>query len=267
MNKYWQIFKISFQEEFAYRVNFIMWRIRNVFQIFLVFFLWDAVFSTPGRVIFGYDRAGILTYVFAIMIVKALVFSARAVDVSYDVANGDLSNYLVKPVSYFKYWFTRDVSSKTLNLLFAIGEFAILFLILKPPFYFQQDITAILAFLITLGVGVFIYFSLLFAVSAVSFWAPELSWGSQFLLIIVVIEFLSGSVFPLDIFPAIWQKMFLMTPFPYLIYFPIQVYLGKISGIPLIQGLFISGAWAAGLWIFTRYIWDRGLKVYQSIGR
>lgn len=135
MKKYWQIFKISFEEEFAYKVNFIMWRIRNVFQIIITFFLWDTIFANPGTVIFGYDRAMILTYVFAIMIVRALVLSARAVDVSSDIGEGNLSNYLVKPVSYFKYWFTRDIASKILNLSFAVVEFTVLFLIFKPPFF------------------------------------------------------------------------------------------------------------------------------------
>ena len=36
-----------------------------------------------------------------------------------DVAQGELSNYLIKPMNYFKYWFTRDMSSKILNISFA----------------------------------------------------------------------------------------------------------------------------------------------------
>jgi len=123
MKKYFSVFKISFQQEFVYRLNFIMWRLRNVMQIFLVFFLWDTVFSDPKRVVFGYDREKILTYVFAILIVKAFVLSARAVDVAGDIARGDLTNYLLKPVSYFKYWFTRDISSKSLNLLLPQSNF------------------------------------------------------------------------------------------------------------------------------------------------
>ncbi|HJX46074.1 MAG TPA: ABC-2 family transporter protein, partial [Patescibacteria group bacterium] len=132
MKKYLSVFKISFQQEFAYRVNFIMWRVRNVTQLFLVFFLWDTVFSAQGKVIFGYDKTRILTYVFGLLIIRAFVLSARAVDVAGEVANGDLSNYLIKPVSYFKYWLTRDLSSKALNLIFAAFETTALFFILKP---------------------------------------------------------------------------------------------------------------------------------------
>ncbi|HJY98119.1 MAG TPA: ABC-2 family transporter protein, partial [Patescibacteria group bacterium] len=190
MNKYWQIFKISFQQEFAYKINFIMWRVRNVFQIIITFFLWSTIFQAPQTVVFGYDRTRILTYVFALMIVRAIVLSARAVDVSSDVAEGNLSNYLVKPISYFKYWFTRDIASKALNLGFAAVEFAALFLILRPAFFLQTDPYVLFAFFLSLLVAMLIYFCILFIISAVPFWAPELGWASQFLVAVVVMEFL-----------------------------------------------------------------------------
>lgn len=267
ITKYWSIFKISFEQEFAYKINFIMWRVRNVFQIVITFFLWSTIFSNPGTVVFGYDRARILTYVFALMIVRAIVLSARAVDVSSDVAEGNLSNYLVKPISYFKYWMTRDVASKALNLGFAAVEFTALFLILKPTFYFQGDPYVLLAFLMSVVVASLIYFCILFLVSAVPFWAPELGWASQFLVAIVIIEFLSGSLFPIDILPLGLQKIVMTLPFPYMIYFPVEVYLGKISGAAQIQGFITSFIWVGVLWFAMKYVWARGLKAYQAFGR
>lgn len=267
MSKYWSIFKISFEQEFAYRLNFILWRVRNVFQILLTYFLWSTVFSNPGTVIFGYDRTKIITYVFGIMIVRALVLSARAMDVSSDIAHGDLSNYLLKPMGYFKYWFTRDISSKTLNLIFAAFEFFILYIILKPPFFFQGNVVTLLAFLISIILAILIYFFLLFIISSIPFWAPEIGWGSHFLVTVVIIEALSGSLFPINILPSVVQSTVMATPFPYLIYFPIQVYLGNISGIALVGGLIVAAAWTGVLWFCLNYVWQKGLKVYQALGR
>ena len=101
MKKYWPVFKISLQQEFVYRINFIMWRIRNVFQIFLIFFLWDSVFSSTQREVFGYSRDTILTYVFGILIVRSLVMSSRAVEISSEVSQGTINNHILKPISYF----------------------------------------------------------------------------------------------------------------------------------------------------------------------
>jgi len=114
-----------------------MWRVRNVLQILLVFFLWDAIFQDSGRVVFGYDKAKILTYIFGILVLKSIVFSSRSIDISSEIASGDISNLLLKPISYLKYWFSRDIASKTLNLFFAIFETTVLYLILKPEFFIQ----------------------------------------------------------------------------------------------------------------------------------
>lgn len=244
-----------------------MWRIRNVIQIFITFFLWSTVFTDPGRQLFGYDKTKILTYVFGITIVKAFVLSSRAVDVAGDIARGDLSNYLIKPISYFKYWFTRDFSSKVLNLVFAIGEFIILFIILKPALLFQTDPVLLITFFLSISFAVFMFFCLLFMISSVPFWAPELGWGSQFLVIVILLEFLSGSLFPLDILPIVLQRIIMVTPFPYLLFFPVQVYLGKIEGYFLLSGMLISLSWSVLLYFAMKFIWNKGLKSYQAFGR
>ncbi|OGM60385.1 hypothetical protein A3A75_04045 [Candidatus Woesebacteria bacterium RIFCSPLOWO2_01_FULL_39_10] len=267
MSKYLQVFKISFQQEFAYRLNFVMWRVRNVIQIFLVFYLWDAVFANPDRVVFGYDREKILTYVFGLLTVKALVLSARAMDIAGEISRGELSNYLLKPLNYFNYWITRDISSKALNLSFAIVETLILVIILKPPFFIQSNLLAILGFLVTISLAVFLFSLLLFIVSSLTFWMPEAGWGIHFLVTVVIVEFLSGALFPLDILPGSLQNALYFTPFPYLIFFPLQVYLGNIGGLEFIKGLSISVFWVVFLWFSMKAIWQKGLKEYQAYGR
>lgn len=267
MDKYANIFNISFAQEFAYKANFIMWRVRNVLAFLLIFFLWDTVFADSQRILFGYDRDSIMTYIFGILLVKAIVLSARTVDVSGEISNGDIVNLLLKPVDYFRYWLVRDFASKALNLSFAIFEVAILYVIFKPVFYFQTDPGILLAFVLTIIFAVLIFFTTLFIVSSVTFWAPEISWGAQFLVTVVITEFLSGAIFPLDIFPATVQQVLSFTPFPYMIFFPLQVYLGKVSGLALFKGLIVSGVWAFVLYFLMRFIWNKGLRVFQAYGR
>lgn len=266
MKKYWSIFKISFEQEFVYRLNFILWRVRNVLQVFLIFFLWDTVFSSPGRVVFGYDRAKILTYVFALSIVRALVTSSRSIDVAGEVSQGLLANYLIKPISYFKYWFTRDIASKALNLFFVIFEVGLLFILLKPPFFFQTDPLFLAISALSLVFAVILFFLLLFIFNLFPLWYPEQAWGPTFILLIFV-DFLGGGVFPVDILPASFQKILYLTPFPYLLFVPIQTYLGKLDRTMAIRSLVVAAFWALILAYVLKNIWKVGLKVYRSEGR
>jgi len=267
MKKYFQIFKISFQQEFSYRLNFIMWRVRNILQIILIFFLWSSVFANPQTEVFGYNQEKILTYVFGILILRAIVFSARAVDVAGEISNGDITNFLLKPVNYFKYWATRDAASKVLNLSFSVFEITILFLILKPNLFLQTNPLSLFAVLVSLILAVILFFCLLFITNMSAFWMPENGWAAQFLFIVIITDFLSGGVFPLDIMPLAFQKVLYSTPFPYLLFFPLQVYLGKIAGLEVIRGLITSFVWVCILFMMVRFIWAKGLRRYSAEGR
>lgn len=265
--KYISIFKISFQQEFVYRLNFIMWRVRNVMQIFLTFFLWSAVFADPQRVVFGYNQGKILTYVFGILVLRAVVFSARAVNIPGEIESGDLTNYLLKPVGYFRYWFTRDLSSKALNIVFAFFETIFLLLLLRPPIFWQSNFLIVVLFSFSVVAAIFIYFGLLLLTSMVPFWAPSSGWGAQFLFIAIVTEFLSGAVFPLDILPTFWQNVFHFLPFQYLLFFPLQLYLGKINSSTAASGVLIAVFWVIVILIAVKFVWQTGIKRYAAEGR
>lgn len=266
MEKYLQIFKISFQQEFAYRLNFIMWRFRNIMQFFLVFFLWDTIFSDPRRSFFGYNRAEILTYVFGLILIRSIVLSIRSIDVAGEIARGDISNLLLKPISYFKYWFTRDISSKALNFFFAVGEITLLYLLLQPNFFLQKNLVIFCLFLISLVFAVVLYFLLVFLFSQPTFWYPHQAWGFIFLLIILV-DLLGGGVFPLDILPSDVQKIVYFSPFPYLLFIPIEIYLGKLSFLKTLVFLAISLAWVLVLIFVNKRIWTLGVRSYSAEGR
>lgn len=267
MKKYLSLFRISFEQEFAFRLNFVMWRVRNILQIVLTYFLWSTVFNSGESEIFGYTRPQMMTYIFGIILIRALVFSARSVDVPGEISNGDLTNHLLKPINYFRYWAARDISSKVLNLVFSVMEFVILAMVLKPTLYIQTDWFYITGFVVALIVANYLIFIIRFIVSSITFWVPELAWGGQFLFMVIITEFLSGAVFPLDIFPQVWQRMFNYLPFPYLIFFPLKVYLGSMSFVGVLFGIFIGLFWSIVLTLLLSKIWRRGVRLYGAEGR
>jgi ABC-2 type transport system permease protein len=267
LQKYLTILKISFQQEFAYKFNFVMWRVRNVIQVFIAFYFWDTLFSDSGRVVFGYDRAKILTYVFAILFIRSIVLSARAVDIAGQISNGELSNLLLKPVNFFKYWFARDISSKVLNVGFAFVETFLLYLILRPPIFLQTTPINLMGSMVFVLLAILLFYFLLFITNMVAFWMPENGWAAQFLIIGIITEFFSGGVFPLNIFPKGAQIVFGYLPFQYLLYFPVQVYLGNATGAEIAKGFVVVVFWIMTLYFMATKIWLRGIKNYASEGR
>ncbi len=86
----------------------------------MTYFLWRGIFTT-SNLVFGYTQPQILTYIFLVLVVQSFVLSAPSSDnIGSEIGSGDLSNFLLKPMGYLKYWFTRDLANKLLNIIFAL---------------------------------------------------------------------------------------------------------------------------------------------------
>jgi len=127
----------------TYRFNFMMWRIRNVMQLLTVYYLWLAVTPQNGQ-IFGYSRPLILTYVLGASLIGSIVFSTRTQEMGDNINNGELSQFLIKPLKYLGYWFARDIGDKLFNISFSVAELIIVYFILRPTIFLQSHITTLL---------------------------------------------------------------------------------------------------------------------------
>lgn len=266
MKKYFQVIKNTWEEYFVYRLNFVMWRIRTVLQLLTIYFLWLAIFSSRGgETLFGYTASLMLTYILGTALLRAVIFATRTLDVGEQINRGELSNFLLRPINYFLYKASQDVADKAMNIFFAIFEIGIIFLVLAPPIFIQTDLLTLTFFLIAVVLGVVLYFLTSFLLGIIGFWSPEI-WGPRFIFFILS-EFLAGGLFPLDILPK--QVFFLLTllPFPYLLYFPLKIYLGGLSAIHIVGGITISLFWIIVMYYITRVVWQRGLAIYESVGR
>ncbi|MBI3385207.1 ABC-2 family transporter protein [Candidatus Gottesmanbacteria bacterium] len=264
MKKYYQIFSNTWQEYMTYRLNFVMWRVRVVLRLLIIYFLWQAVFGVRQE-LFGYSREQMLTYVLFTPLITSIITGSRSMDIGNEINQGDLSNYLLRPTSYFRYWWTKDLADKALNIIFSIFELIILFLVFRPPIFWQPDLFRWLLFLLAIAISTFLYFYLNVILAFVAFWTPDY-WGPRF-LIFMVQEFLTGGIFPLDILPKNIFNVILLTPFPYLTFFPLAIYLGKSEGIYQWGGLLISSIWAIIFFRVMILIWRKGLKTYTADGR
>jgi ABC-2 type transport system permease protein len=266
MKKYWQITKTSWSNGFVYRLNFIMWRVRTIIWFFTIYYFWVAILSQNDQV-FNYDSQTLLTYVIGTSFLRSLVLSSRSVSAGMEIANGDLNNYLVKPINYLKNWLARDIADKALNLAFFIPEMVIIFLVIKPPFIFPNNPWYFVAFIVAALIATLMYFFFSFLVSCFTFWYPEHNgWPLRF-IVFMIIGFLAGDTFPLDIFPAVAQTIFKILPFGYFMFYPMQIYLGRIPANQVGLTIIIMLAWVFILYKISTAVFKKGLKVYGAYGR
>lgn len=263
MYKYWLVFWLTIKEYFVYRLNFIIWRLRVFLNFLITFFLWFSVFE--NRFTFGaYSKINLLSYIFLVNIISNFVLGTRTVDIASEIINGSIMDYILKPISFFKYYLTRDLADKLLNLIFVVIEVSIIFFLFKPPLTFHLTPNTYLSTIIFLTIGTLISFYISLCLSFIGFWSNEV-WAPRFLFLTSVF-FLSGLYFPLDLLPSPLYHLFLLTPFPYLFYLPTQLFLGKIS---LINSTVIISSffWLVFFSLFARWLWIKGNRSYNFFGR
>lgn len=262
MRKYLSIFFITLQEIFTYRLNMIMWRVRQVFVFLIPFFIWKAVLGQGGD-IYGYSFAAIMTYLFGTTVLRSLVMGSRTIDLGWMINSGNLTIPLMRPFNIFSFFFIRDLADKFFNLGFMFIEIPLILLVFHPPVYLQSNPLIIVLTVISIIFAILIYFFINCIFGSFAFWTRDV-WAPRFLLM-VIMEIATGAMFPLDMLPLFWQKIALMTPFPYLLYVPLKVYLGTDPNT--LQHLLLGFVWMIALGIITKLIWQKGIKSYEAEGR
>ena len=240
----------------------IMWRVRQIFVFLIPFFIWKAVLGQGGD-IYGYSFAAIMTYLFGTTVLRSLVMGSRTIDLGWMINSGSLTIPLMRPFNIFSFFFIRDLADKLFNLSFMFLELPLIYLIFRPPIFLQSNPTYLLLAFGSLLLAILIYFYINIIFGSLAFWTRDI-WAPRFLLM-VIMEFATGAMFPLDMLPIAWQKIILLTPFPYLLYVPLKVYLGID---PLIYfHLAASLGWVIVLGLLSKLIWQRGIKSYEAEGR
>lgn len=264
MHKYYRVFANTWSEILSYRLNFIMWRFRVVLQLLTMFFLWNTLISKNSS-LFGYSQSQMLTYILGTSLMSSIVIATRTMEIGDQINNGTLSNFLIKPLSYMKYWFARDLGDKAMNLGFAFIEICLLIVIFRPALFIQLDPMFLFFAIVSAFISMVMYFFFNYLLGLFGFWSNEI-WGPRFIFWILL-NFFAGSLFPLDILPQAVFNVLKFLPFTYLLYFPIKIYLGQLSIQFIVEGLVISILWTVTLYLLVHLVWIKGLKVYGSEGR
>ncbi len=97
-----------------------------------------------------------------------------------------------------------------------------------------------------------------------AFWILEIS---TFIFILFAFEYIaSGHLFPLDMLPPALQHVLAFTPFPSMLYIPISIYMGKITGGGIALNLLTQLCWVFLMYALARFMWRRGIKKYAAFG-
>ncbi len=263
--KYRHVFFVGLQSNIVYRWNFALRSVFSLFHLVVVFVLWGAAFSgTPSIGGFGLNQT--LTYFIVLFVLQFFVGAFNEdYQISEEIRNGLINQFLLKPVNYFGYRFSIFIGARMVS-----GSFALLAVVLTLPLMlkslvFPPEIWRLWLAIPALGMAAVIQFSIAYCFGLMTFWFLEIQ--GLVILSMAIETVLGGQVFPLDLLPHRIYVVAQYLPFCYQTYFPAAILTGRITDEWLaIRGLGIQFFWVVALLALTSLLWHRGLRRHTAVG-
>jgi ABC-2 type transport system permease protein len=265
MSKYWQVVVIGIQNTLVYRVNFLCRVLFGFLPLVAMLMMWRAIFEGKETVVAGYTLGQMISYYLVKTIVDALTaVSEDDWQIAAEIKDGLISQFLLKPIDYLGYRLCLFVAGRLVYSVVALVPVAVLVFYYREAMVLPASGATFGWFLVSLALTGLLQFFLSYTMALLAFWVLEVS---TFIFILYAFEYLAGGhLFPLDLLPAPLFHALQWTPFPYQLFFPVNVYLGRVAGAALTQGILIQAAWVALAYLLARGMWSRGIRRYSAVG-
>ncbi|MEO6740326.1 MAG: ABC-2 family transporter protein [Chthoniobacteraceae bacterium] len=264
--KYAKVFNIGAQNTFVYRWNFVLRSVFGIVPLIGTIFLWKAMYGTASGVqLAGYTFSQLILYFAMSVFVENLVTPTEDEwQIAGEIRDGKMSFLLLKPLNYLAYRFTLYASYRLLYTAVLLPGVALIFFFLREHITLPAHGATWLWFAASTGLAALIQFFIAYSIAMLAFWILEIS--TVVFMVFSVEYFLSGMIFPLDMLPAWLTAIVKWSPFPYELYFPVQVFMERITGAKLMTGIAIQAGWAFVMWLLAVTLWRRGIRRYQAVG-
>jgi ABC-2 type transport system permease protein len=265
VRKYFHVLNIGIQNQLVYRVNFLFRACFSLLPLIATISLWRTIYAGGQTDIGGYSRAQMISYYLVVTLVDMLTMvSEDDWQIAADIREGTISQFLVKPIDYLKYRLCLFFAGRAIYTAVALVPTALFIFFQREYFVAPADLATFGWFMLSVAMTALLQFFSSYAMALLAFWVLEVS---TFIFILFAFEYIAGGhLFPLDILPPALAKALAFTPFPYQLYFPVSIYVGKTTGLALAQGLLIQFLWVLAAYGFARFMWARGIRKYSAVG-
>jgi ABC-2 type transport system permease protein len=208
-------------------------------------------------VIGGYGASDTLTYVWLTQALIATIYIWGWQELALRIRSGDVAADLVRPVSLLRAGLAFDYGRALYHALFRgvppmlVG--ALVFDLTAPT---RPDVWVAFAVSVLLAVGVSYAFRFLYNTSA--FWL--LHYRGATVMAMIVANLFSGFIIPVAFFPSWLKVIAYATPFPAMVQMPIDVFVGRTTGVEIFGTLALQAFWLTALLVMGRAALAAGVR-------
>lgn len=260
------VYRALMQQEIAthvhYRVEVALWAVGLILQPVIYLAVWVAVAQASGGDVAGYGARDFAAYFIVLLVVRHFTSVWVIYTLGGEIRSGALSPHLLRPFHPIHRFVAGNVASKLINLLVIIPTVIGLALIFRSnldPAPWQ-----IAAFVPAVVFAFSLRMLLDWSIGAIGFWITQVSGINQSYTLAML--FLSGQVAPLDLLPGPLRLAATVLPFRWMVAFPVELLLGRLSPSETLWSFAAQLAWLAIAWAIFGPVWRAGLRRYTAVG-
>ena len=261
LNVYYRYALSSLHLDAAYPAWYWSFMFVTFSKLILMVSFWEAVFD--GRELLNdWTMTALMTYAVLSMLLNEYI-GGPAWELSALIRQGQVAIELLRPYDILWRLTAQEYGHKFSNAL----RTAVPLLAVMAFFFPLEGPQSSLGFSIFIG-------SVLFAIvlgglvdlliGMMAFWLENM-WGLRVFKSALFL-FFTGALIPINLFPEWLQTVCAWTPFPSLVYTPIAIYTGKLSGDAMWFGLGMQLIWLVVIYTVVRVVWRIALRRVTVFG-
>jgi ABC-2 type transport system permease protein len=262
--KYRQAFLTGLQSNLIYRWNFLARGVFSILRLGVSIILWTAAYAGIAKIGgFGLDQT--LTYFVTLILLQFFVGAFNEdYQISEDIRNGLINQFLLKPINYFLYRFSIFVAARLVSGALILVPLILLLPAIRGWLTFPHEAWRLVCTVPALMMAALIQFSIAYCFGLLTFWLLEIQ---GFVILSMAVEaVLGGQMFPLDLMPPALFHASEFLPFFYQMYFPAAILTGRLALPEVLQDLCLQFAWVVVLLLVAEILWRRGLRRHTAVG-
>src|SRR5262249_49479366 len=140
VRKYWHVLIVGIQNNLTYRFNFLARTLFGFIPLLAVLSVWRTIYKEPGKTVGAYTLPEMIFYYLLVTVVDALTaVNEDDWQIAADIKDGNISQFLVKPIDYLTYRLSLFLSGRVTYLAVAAVPLAIFIFCFRSYFTAPAD--------------------------------------------------------------------------------------------------------------------------------
>ena len=264
MKTFAKLVSMTMQSSLFYRASFFFAMVTPLILLGGQFMLWRSLYASGGgAAIGGFEARDMYAYILISFFINNLLTWSTENMLSREIRSGQVVSRCLKPVPFLSQSLA-DMTGYILPQALVNGVVTVAAFLLFSKGIAMPDSRMLPAALLSLVLGLILRMMMVGCFSLLCFFTTShlgLSWFRSALM-----EFFSGALIPVALFPQWLKTIAWITPFPLMVQTPAALFLGQPLLLPVGLTLLLQLVWAGIFYLIHRSLYEKVRRTVSFAG-